>query len=42
MGIWVQPILDSNRDKIADLSDWFVSCGLLAVELILWTISLAG
>lgn len=42
-GIWIEPLLESNRDKIADLSDWFaVSCGLLAVEVILWIISLAG
>jgi hypothetical protein len=42
-GIWIEPILESNRDKIADLSDWFaVSFGLLAVEVILWTISLAS
>lgn len=42
-GIWIEPVLKSNRDKIADLSDWFaVSCGLLACEVILWTISLAG
>lgn len=42
-GIWIEPLLESNRDAIADLSDWFtVSCGLLAFEVILWTISLAG
>jgi hypothetical protein len=36
-------LLESNRDKIADLSDWFaISCGLLAAEVILWTVSLAG
>jgi hypothetical protein len=43
VGIWIGPLLESNRDKIADLSDWFsVGCGLLAVEVILWTVSLAG
>ncbi len=43
VGIWIGPMLESNRDKIADLADWFtVSCGLLAVEVILWTVSLAG
>jgi len=42
-GIWIEPNLDSNRDRIANLSSWFtVSCGLLAVEVILWTISVAG
>jgi hypothetical protein len=43
VGIWIEPLLESNRDTIAGLSDWFaVSCGLLAIEVILWTISLAG
>jgi hypothetical protein len=43
VGIWIEPLLESNRDKIADLSDWFaISCGLLAAEVILWTVSLAG
>jgi hypothetical protein len=43
VGIWIAPILESNRDKIADLADWFtLSGGLLAVEVILWTVSLAG
>ena len=42
-GIWIEPILESNRNKIADLADWFtVSCGLLTAEVILWTVSLAG
>jgi hypothetical protein len=42
-GIWIEPMLESNRDTIADLSDWFtVSCGLLTLEVILWTVSLAG
>ncbi len=42
-GIWIEPMLMSNRDKIADLSDWFtLSCGLLMAEVILWTVSLAG
>jgi hypothetical protein len=42
-GIWIEPNLDSNRDRIANLSSWFtVSCGLLAIEVILWTISVAG
>ena len=43
VGSWIGPMLESNRDKIADLADWFtVSCGLLTVEVILWTVSLAG
>ena len=42
-GIWIEPFLDANRDKIAALSDWFtVSCVLLATEVILWTVSVAG
>lgn len=42
-GIWIEPNLDSNRDRIANLASWLtVSCGLLAVEVILWTISVAG
>lgn len=41
-GIWTEPYLDANRDKIAELSTWFTrSCVLLALEVILWTISLA-
>lgn len=42
-GIWIGPMLESNRDRIAELSDWFtISCALLTAEVILWTISLAG
>lgn len=42
-GIWIEPHLDTNADKIGDLSDWFtVSCALLAAEVILWTVSLAS
>jgi hypothetical protein len=42
-GIGIEPLLESNRNKVADLSDWFaVSCGLLSLEVILWIISLAG
>jgi hypothetical protein len=41
-GIWIEPYLDSNRDRIAKLSTWFtISCALLAVEVILWTVSVA-
>ncbi len=43
VGIWIEPFLDANRDKIGSLSDWFaVSCVLLAAEVLLWTVSLAS
>lgn len=33
----------ANRDRIENLSNWFtISCALLAVEVILWTVSVAG
>jgi hypothetical protein len=42
-GIWIESFLDSNRDRIENLSNWFtVSCALLAAEVILWTVSVAG
>lgn len=42
-GIWMEPFLDANRDKIGQLSSWFTaSCVLLAAEVIFWTISVAG
>lgn len=42
-GIWVEPHLDANRTTIGQLSSWFtVSCVLLALEVIFWTISVAG
>jgi hypothetical protein len=42
-GLWIEPNLDANRDKLGSLSTWFtVSCLLLAVEVILWTVSLTG
>lgn len=42
-GIWIEPHLDANRNKIVWLSDWLtVSCVLLAAEVILWTLSLVG
>ena len=42
-GRWIEPNLDANRDTLGSLSAWFtVSCTLLAVEVILWTISLTG
>jgi hypothetical protein len=40
---WIEPYLDANRDKIGSLSTWFAtSCVLLAVEVILWTASVAS
>ncbi len=42
-GIWIEPYLDSNRDKIGQPSAWFTAgCVLLAAEVIFWTISGAG
>lgn len=42
-GIWIEPYLDANREKIGELSSWFTaSCVLLALEVIFWTISVAG
>jgi hypothetical protein len=42
-GIWIEPFLDANRDKIAKMSGWFTaSCVLLAAEVILWTVSVAS
>jgi hypothetical protein len=42
-GIWVEPYLDVNRDKIASLSDWFTaSYALLACEVLLGTLSIAS
>jgi uncharacterized membrane protein YhdT len=41
-GTWIEPYLNSNRNRIANLSTWFtISCALLAVEVILWTVSVA-
>lgn len=43
VGIWIEPYLDANRDKIGQLSAWFtVSCILLAAEVLCWTISVTG
>jgi hypothetical protein len=40
---WVEPHLEVNRDKIAELSSCLaMSCALLAAEIILSTISLIG
>jgi hypothetical protein len=40
-GIWVEPHLDANGDKLAELSTWVaMGCALLGAEVILWTLSL--
>lgn len=42
-GIWIEPHLEVNRNKIARLSDCLaLSCALLAAEVLLWTVSLIG
>lgn len=42
-GMWIEPHLDTNRDRIARLSDLFgASCVFLALEVVLWTLSVAG
>jgi hypothetical protein len=39
--VWIEAHMDSNSCKVADLSTWLtVSCLSLAVEIVLWTISL--
>jgi|CZKG01.1.fsa_nt_gi hypothetical protein len=40
---WIEPRLRANRRKLDRLADWLTaSCVLLAIEVILWTISLTG
>ncbi|HTW42780.1 MAG TPA: hypothetical protein VMD79_10745 [Solirubrobacteraceae bacterium] len=40
---WLDPFVLANRRTVAQLSSWLsVSCVLLAVEVALWTVSLAG
>ena len=40
--LWMDPSITANRDAIERLSNWFsVSCACLALEVVLWTISLA-
>jgi hypothetical protein len=40
-GIWVEPYLQTNRRKMASLSDSLVtSCTFLVAEIMLWTLSL--
>jgi hypothetical protein len=42
-GIWIEPHLKANSNKIVGVSNWLtVSCVLLVTEVILWTISLIG
>jgi hypothetical protein len=38
---WIEPLLQVNREKVARLSGWLtLSCVLLGVEVVLWTVSL--
>jgi hypothetical protein len=40
---WLGPQLELNRRRIDRLGDWMtLSCALLAIEVILWTISITG
>jgi hypothetical protein len=42
-GYWIEPHLYVNRRKINSLSRWLsASCVLLAIEVILWTLSLVS
>jgi type II secretory pathway component PulL len=42
-GSWTEPRLQANRQKLDRLADLLiVSCGLLAIEVISWTISLTS
>jgi hypothetical protein len=42
-GSWIEPHLQSNRRTITGLSKWLTaSCVLLAVELVLWILSVAS
>ena len=41
--IWTEPLLQENRARIARLSGWLtLSCVLLGIEIVLWTMSLLG
>lgn len=43
VGSWTEPRLQANRQKLDRLANWLtVSCVLLAIEVILWTISLTS
>jgi hypothetical protein len=40
---WLDPHVEANNRTVARLSNWLsLSCVLLAIEVALWTISLAG
>jgi hypothetical protein len=42
-GLWMEPFLAANRDKLAMLSDFLTfSCALLASEVVLWTLSITS
>lgn len=42
-GSWIEPHLEANSDKIAELSNWLTaSCALLVAEIVLWTVTLLG
>jgi hypothetical protein len=42
-GRWIEPHVHLNRRKIRGLSRWLTaSCVLLAIEVILWTVSVAS
>ncbi len=42
-GGWMKPRLQANRGKLDRLADWLtVSCVLLAIEVIMWTISITS
>lgn len=41
--IWIEQSVDMNRKKLEGLSDWLTcSCVLLALEVVLWTLSLTS
>jgi hypothetical protein len=42
-GIWIEQSVDANRRKLDSLSDWLTaSCVLLALEVVVWTLSLTS
>jgi hypothetical protein len=42
-GIWMEPHVHANRKMIAMLAGWLTaSCVLLALEVVLWTLSVGG
>jgi len=41
--IWIEQSVNANRRKLDSLSDWLTgSCVLLALEVVLWTLSLTS